>query len=105
MHAQYQDVVDRFHADEGFRQRVLEDANSAVKQEFGMDLPCSLRVVAEGSGYRIEPVGGSENGDLSDEQLELVSGGKYSSGSAPRTPTSVTGARLISDHGAGLISS
>ncbi len=109
MHAQYQPIIDRFHADAAFRQAVLSDANGAVKREFGVDLPGQVRVVSEASGYRVEPVVGA-NGDLSDEQLDLVSGGKYSS--SPTTYTSVprpsgiisnNGANLISDHGAGLI--
>jgi hypothetical protein len=47
MHAQYQPIVERFHADETFRQAVLADANGAVKREFGIDLPGQMRVVAE----------------------------------------------------------
>jgi hypothetical protein len=81
-----QQIIDRFHSDQTFRDRVLKDANQAVKQEFGLDLPCPMRVVADGSSYRIEPIGGSENGDLSDEQLELVSGGKYSRGPVSQPP-------------------
>jgi hypothetical protein len=82
MHAQYQPIVERFHADETFRQAVLADANGAVKREFGIDLPGQMRVVAEGDGYRIEPVA-SANGDLNDEQLDLVAGGNGKGGGPP----------------------
>lgn len=69
-----QDIIERFHADEVFRQSVLADAGAAVKREFGVDLPFPARVVADGSGYRVEPIGGASD-DLSDDELELVSGG------------------------------
>ncbi len=83
---QRQDIVERFNTDEDFRRRVLEDANGAVKQEFGVDLPFPARVVAEGEGYRIEPAGGASS-DLSDEQLELVAGGWGKGGRVdPRIP-------------------
>jgi hypothetical protein len=102
MHAQYQPIIDRFHADEAFRQAVLADANGAVKQEFGIDLPGQVRVVSEASGYRIEPVVGA-SGDLSDEQLDLVSGGKYSS--TPSTYVSPTrSSGFLSNNGAGVVS-
>ena len=110
MHAQYQTIIDRFHADEAFRQAVLADANGAVKQEFGIDLPGQVRVVSEASGYRVEPVVGA-GGDLSDEQLDLVSGGKYSSSPSTYVPPTRTtgiisnnGANIISNNGASIIS-
>ncbi len=81
MRAQYQPIIDRFHADAAFREAVLADANGAVKREFGIDLPGQVRVVSEASGYRVEPVVGA-GGDLSDAQLELVSGGKGGSASS-----------------------
>ena len=96
MHAQYQPIIERFHADETFRQAILADANGAVKQEFGIDLPGQMRVVPEGANYRVESVA-AENGDLSDEQLDLVSGGKDPGGNPPvgryidRRPTIVCG--------------
>lgn len=80
-----QEVVERFHADAAFRESVLVDANQAVKREFGVDLPFPVRVVAEGGGYRVEPVGGASD-DLNDEQLELVSGGGPKGGSGPANP-------------------
>ncbi len=103
MHAQYQPIVERFHADETFRQAVLADANGAVKQEFGIDLSGQMRVVAEADGYRVEPVA-SANGDLNDEQLDLVAGGNGKGGS-PGQPTSISrsvggSGRLIQDGGA-----
>ncbi len=101
MHAQYQTIIDHFHADEAFRQAVLADANGAVKQAFGIDLPGQVRVVAEASGYRIEPVVGA-GGDLSDEQLDLVSGGK--GGSSPVSYTSPFRSNgIISNNGANII--
>src|SRR5688572_14614040 len=66
---QQQQILDRFNSDEGFRKRVLDDANKAVKEEFGLDLPFPIRVVLEARGYRIEPVSGSTD-DLTDDQLE-----------------------------------
>ncbi len=102
MHAQYQPIIDRFHADAAFREAVLADANGAVKREFGIDLPGQVRVVSEASGYRVEPVVGA-GGDLSDEQLDLVSGGKYPS--APSTYVSPTrSAGIISNNGANVVS-
>jgi hypothetical protein len=72
---QQQAIVSRFKADEAFRRSVLQDANQAVKQEFGIVLPFPVRVVPDGERYRIEPVAGSID-DLSDDQLELAAGGK-----------------------------
>ena len=101
MHAQYQAIVDRFHADETFRQAVLANANGAVKQEFGIDLPGQIRVVTDGSGYRIEPISG-ENDDLSDGQLALVSGGK-GSGPAPWSTSISSSNGIISGNTANII--
>ena len=100
LHAQYQPIIERFHADETFRQAVLADANGAVRQEFGIDLPGRMQVVAEGTGYRVEPVVDA-NGDLSDEQLELVSGGKPST---PAPSPSLRSGGIISNNGANIIS-
>lgn len=81
---QQQAILDRFNKDEGFRKRVLEDANKTVKEEFGVDLPFPMRVAMDATGYRIEPLTGTTD-DLSDEQLELAAGGagKSSGGGAP----------------------
>jgi hypothetical protein len=94
MHTQYQNIIERFHADEAFRQAVLEDANGAVKQEFGIDLPGQVKVVSEGAGYRIEPVVDAD-GDLSDEQLDLVAGGKSGSSQPITMTSSSTSASLV----------
>jgi hypothetical protein len=108
MHTQYQHVIERFHADEAFRQAVLADANGAVKQEFGIDLPGQVRVVSDGEGYRVEPVMGA-GGDLSDDQLDLVAGGAGKGGSVPRPVSPIrtssgivagNTSRLIQDGGA-----
>lgn len=102
MHAQYQTVIEHFHADAAFRQAVLADANGAVKQAFGIDLPGQVQVVADASGYRIEPVASADM-DLSDEQLDLVAGGKPTS--PPRTSTYVPPSYgIISNNGAGVVS-
>ncbi len=83
---QQQVIFARFNGDEGFRKRALDDPNKAVKEEFGVDLPFPMRVVSEPDGYRIEPVAGT-NDDLTDDQLEMVSGGKGESAS-PVSPAS-----------------
>jgi hypothetical protein len=67
--------------DEDFRQRLLEDPKAAVEQELGTRLPegVEVRVVEETAGtiYLVLPsvsqIG--EGGELSDQKLEVVTGG------------------------------
>lgn len=68
-------ILERFGSDEAFRKSVLEDAQKAVKDTFGIDLPFPVQVVADGAGYRVEPLLAAGQNELSDEHLELVAGG------------------------------
>ena len=63
-------IIDRFYSDEAFKKSVLDNANQAIKTEFGIDLPFPMRVVADGAGYRIEPI--EDDDDHLCDQLELV---------------------------------
>jgi len=100
---QQQAIIARFDSDEAFRKSVLEDASQAVKKEFGIDSPFPMRVLAEGAGYRVEPVSGITDG-LSDEQLALASGGKGGGGSPAAPAWLRSGGNIISEHGGGIVS-
>ena len=73
-------IVQRSIEDEAFRQRLIEDPKGAMEQELGTRLPEEVRVVAlEETADTIylvlpsaSPVG--EGGELSDRELESVSG-------------------------------
>ena len=75
-------LIEKSLEDESFRQRLMKDPKGAVEQELGTQLPEGVRVVAvEESAdtiYLVLPstsMAGSEGGELSDQQLESVSGG------------------------------
>ena len=65
-----QKYAKRAEADPGFRQRLLQDANRAIKDEFGEDLPYKLKC-KEKLSFEVEPI---EN--LSDAYLDRAAGGK-----------------------------
>jgi hypothetical protein len=100
---QQQAIIARFDNDEALRKSVLEDAGLAVKKEFGIDLPFPMRVLAEGAGYRIEPVSGTADG-LSDGQLALASGGKGGGGSPAAPAWLRSGGSIIIEHGGVIVS-
>jgi hypothetical protein len=69
--------------DESFRQRLIEDPKGAVEQELGARLPEEVRVVTveetQDTIYLVlpsTPMAGAEGVELSDQQLESVSGGE-----------------------------
>jgi hypothetical protein len=74
-------LVERSLQDESFRQRMLEDPKAAVEEELGVQLPAEVQVQAvEETAETIylvlpssSPLGGG--GELSDRDLEAVSGG------------------------------
>jgi len=98
---QRQAIFDLFNTDEAFRARVLENANTAVKEQFGFELPFEMRVVMEESRYRIEPASGSAD-DLTDEQLEMVAGGKGEAAPGGQQ-THMDPRSLISTAGGGVV--
>ena len=55
----------RAEADPGFRQRLLQDANRAIKDEFGEDLPYKVKCHAK-LVFEIESSDGLSGADLSD---------------------------------------
>ena len=74
-------IVQRSIEDEDFRQRLIEDPKGAVEEELGTRLPEDVRVVTvEESADTIylvlpsTPIAGREGLELSDQQLESVSG-------------------------------
>jgi hypothetical protein len=80
------EMIARFKRDPDFKRRAMMDLNGAVEQDFGVKLPQRLKLVEENGQYRLETLQ-SANGDLSDEELEIVSGGKPSSAPPTRAPT------------------
>ena len=64
-----QKYAKRAEADPGFRQRLLQDANRAIKDEFGEDLPYKLKC-KEKLSFEIEAMDGSN-----DSNWEGVAGG------------------------------
>ena len=71
--------LNRAAADLGFRARLLKNANQAIKNEFGEDLPYKLKC-KEKLVFEIEAMDG-----LSDSDLESVAGG---SGDEEQVPVS-----------------
>ena len=82
-------IVQRSIEDEDFRQRLIEDPKGAVEQELGTRLPEEVRVVTveetQDTIYLVlpsTPMAGGGGEELSDQQLESVSGagwGDYTS--------------------------
>ena len=77
-------IVQRSLEDESFRRRLIEDPKAAVEQELGTRLPERVRVEAvEETAETIylvlpsTPMAGGESGELSDKDLESVSGGSW----------------------------
>ena len=75
-------LIEKSIEDEAFRRRLLADPKAAVEQELGTQLPEEVRVVAlEESAdtiYLVLPstsMAGGEGGELSDQELQSVSGG------------------------------
>jgi hypothetical protein len=74
------DIVTKAMKDEGFRQRLINDARTTIKKECGIDLPEGMTVkVHQNSPSVINVVLPqlelSTEGTLSEEQLEQVAGG------------------------------
>jgi hypothetical protein len=82
-------LIEKSLQDEAFRQRLIEDPKGAVEQELGTRLPEEVRVVTveetQDTIYLVlpsTPMAGAEGGELSDRELESVSGagwGDYTS--------------------------
>ena len=75
-------LVERSLQDDVFRQHLLADPKATVEQELGARLPEEVRVVAleetADTIYLVLPSAspsGDESGELSDRELEAVSGG------------------------------
>jgi hypothetical protein len=76
-------LIEKSLQDEAFRQRLIEDPKGAVEQELGARLPEEVRVVTveetQDTIYLVlpsTPMAGAEGVELSDQQLESVSGGE-----------------------------
>jgi hypothetical protein len=75
-------LVQRSMEDEDFRRRLLEDPKATVEQELATQLPedVEVRVVEESQQtiYLVLPFRSADlpAGELSDQQLEAVAGGK-----------------------------
>ncbi|MGF1470873.1 MAG: NHLP leader peptide family RiPP precursor [Rubrobacteraceae bacterium] len=79
-----QRMMQRSLEDEEFRQRLLDDPRAVVEQEVGTSLPegVEVRAVEESQDtvYLVvppKPQGSAGSGDLSDKELEAVSGGSW----------------------------
>jgi hypothetical protein len=80
-------IVQRSLEDDAFRQRLLEDPKGAVEEELGTRLPQSVEVRAvEETADTIylvlpgTPMAGHGGVEISDRELESVSGGSGTSG-------------------------
>ena len=74
-------LIEKSVEDDAFRQRLIEDPKGAVEDELGTRLPEEVRVVAveetQDTIYLVlpaTPMAGAEGVELSDQQLESVSG-------------------------------
>ena len=69
-------VMKRASADAEFRKLCLEDAEAAVREASGIELPAGVKIQfaeeLEEQVFLLPPLG---DGELSDEELENVSGG------------------------------
>lgn len=86
-------IIQRSLQDEDFRQQLLADPKAIVERELGTRLPEGVRVVAvEESAdtiYLVLPSAsllGDEGGELSDQELESVSGAGWGNTSNPLDP-------------------
>ena len=86
-------LIQRSLQDEDFRQQLLSEPKPIIEREIGTQLPEGVRVVAvEESAdtvYLVLPSAsplGDEGGELSDRQLESVSGAGWGSTSNPLDP-------------------
>jgi hypothetical protein len=76
-------LIEKSLQDESFRQRLIEDPKGAVEDELGTRLPEEVRVVAveetQNTIYLVlppsTPMAAREGVELSDQELETVSGG------------------------------
>ena len=75
-------LIEKSVEDESFRQRLIEDPKATVEQELGTRLPEGVRVVTveetADTIYLVLPstsMAGAEGVELSDQELESVSGG------------------------------
>jgi hypothetical protein len=75
-------LIEKSVEDEAFRQRLIEDPKGAVEQELGTRLPEDVRVVTveetQDTIYLVlpsTPMASGESAELSDQDLESVSGG------------------------------
>lgn len=71
-------VVHRATSDTAFREQVLKDIHTAVKEVSGEEVPQDFKIkVVDGTGYQLTIVLPALNpsGELSDQELEDVAGG------------------------------
>lgn len=76
-----QAILDRACTDMAFRDRLLKDPREAIFETFGVMIPPNFHIkfIERGAGVDalvvLPDVAESESGELSDEDLEAVSGG------------------------------
>ena len=72
-------LIERSLEDDAFRRRLLEDPRATVEQELGTRLPESIQVRAVEETaetiYLVLPSASPLGGELSDRELDAVSGG------------------------------
>jgi hypothetical protein len=72
-------LIQRSMEDEDFRQKLLDEPKAAVEQELGTQLPegIEVRVLEESADtiYLVLPPATKQGDELSDQQLDAVSGG------------------------------
>lgn len=61
--------------DKQFRAEVQSDLNAAVLRHFGVTLPLKLKLVEDEIGFRAEVADAVAEGELSDDELDLVAAG------------------------------
>jgi hypothetical protein len=74
-------IIEKAMKDDSFRKHLLENTRDAIEQELGLKVPSSvnIKILEENAGtvYIVLPPSptGSETGELSEAELQSVSGG------------------------------
>ena len=75
-------IIQKAYADDEYRDLLLSDAKTALKQYLGIELPWNIIVHANSTTHihLVIPTNPDESGELHDTDLAIVAGGKNTNG-------------------------